>query len=241
MSFSPSFVPFAKNSTFTIRPSLSVAFAEIVMVWVDSKRLPSAGAVSGTFAGLPQNTDFVLQGRHYRISYTGGDGNDVIIITTNNPPVITQVSDQTIIEQIPFNLQIAATDADPADELTFTLDPGSPTNSTISNVNATNALFSWTPTEDQGPGHFTVTVRATDNGFSAKTTTMSFQVNVLNTNLPPAIVAPATVISNELTLIRFNVSANDPDSPPANLIFELLQSPSGKRLRKPGSLRSSAS
>jgi autotransporter-associated beta strand protein len=38
---------------------------------------PSTVAVSGTFAGLPQNAEFYEDSQWWRISYTGGTGNDV--------------------------------------------------------------------------------------------------------------------------------------------------------------------
>ncbi|MCE9608825.1 MAG: autotransporter-associated beta strand repeat-containing protein [Chthoniobacter sp.] len=41
----------------------------------------SAGAVSGTFAGLPQDSAFSASGYLWVISYTGGDGNDVTLTT----------------------------------------------------------------------------------------------------------------------------------------------------------------
>ncbi len=40
-----------------------------------------AGAIVGTFAGLPQGATVVLNGKKYAISYTGGDGNDVVLTT----------------------------------------------------------------------------------------------------------------------------------------------------------------
>ena len=39
----------------------------------------SAGAVSGTFTGKPQNSQFTAGGSNFIISYTGGDGNDVTL------------------------------------------------------------------------------------------------------------------------------------------------------------------
>ena len=39
----------------------------------------SAGAVSGTFAGLANNATFTAGGETFGISYTGGDGNDVVV------------------------------------------------------------------------------------------------------------------------------------------------------------------
>ncbi len=38
-----------------------------------------AAAVSGTFAGLPQNAEFYEDDQWWRISYTGGTGNDVVL------------------------------------------------------------------------------------------------------------------------------------------------------------------
>ncbi len=43
-----------------------------------------AGAIVGTFAGLPQGETLTLNGLAYTISYTGGDGNDVVL----TPPVM---------------------------------------------------------------------------------------------------------------------------------------------------------
>lgn len=39
----------------------------------------SPGPVIGTFAGLPENAMFTVGGRVFRISYQGGDGNDVVL------------------------------------------------------------------------------------------------------------------------------------------------------------------
>lgn len=39
----------------------------------------STAAATGTFAGLPQNAEFYEDGQWWRISYTGGTGNDVVL------------------------------------------------------------------------------------------------------------------------------------------------------------------
>jgi YVTN family beta-propeller protein len=66
--------------------------------------VPAAGAqfiiltnASGTFAGLPQGAAIVANGVRYRISYTGGDGNDVTLIV-DGPPSIGAISDVTVLE-----------------------------------------------------------------------------------------------------------------------------------------------
>lgn len=43
-------------------------------------------AVSGEFSGMPQDSTFALNGMLFRISYTGGDGNDVVLTHVNTPP-----------------------------------------------------------------------------------------------------------------------------------------------------------
>ncbi len=55
---------------------------------------PIAGAVIGTFAGLPEGAALTFNGLQYAISYTGGDGNDVVLIRTT-PPTISDVGNQS--------------------------------------------------------------------------------------------------------------------------------------------------
>ena len=43
-------------------------------------------AIIGTFAGLPQNSEVLVGAARYRISYTGGTGNDVTLAVTFVPP-----------------------------------------------------------------------------------------------------------------------------------------------------------
>lgn len=45
--------------------------------------------VQGTFAGLPQNAQFKLGGKWFTISYTGGNGNDVVLTRVAGPPTVT--------------------------------------------------------------------------------------------------------------------------------------------------------
>jgi autotransporter-associated beta strand protein len=47
---------------------------------------PSTAAVTGNFAGLPQNAEFYEDGQWWRISYTGGTGNDVVLTRITPTP-----------------------------------------------------------------------------------------------------------------------------------------------------------
>jgi autotransporter-associated beta strand protein len=71
------YVP-AANATFTI---------------IDNT---SATPVNGTFAGLPQNSLLFVGGDAFRISYTGGDGNDVVLTALPQPAF--SISDVTVTE-----------------------------------------------------------------------------------------------------------------------------------------------
>lgn len=72
------------------------------------------------------------------------------------------MDNRTVVEESPIVFIASATDPDlPANTLTFSLDAGAPAGSRI---DAKTGAFSWTPSENQGPGVFTITVRVTDSG-----------------------------------------------------------------------------
>lgn len=52
--------------------------------------------VTGTFAGLPQGATLPIGGRPFRISYTGGDGNDIVL--TALAPLTLSITDVTVVE-----------------------------------------------------------------------------------------------------------------------------------------------
>ncbi len=68
-------------------------------------------AVSGTFAGLAQNTEFYEDSQWWRISYTGGTGNDVVL--TRLTPTPWQNWQVTNFVSNVNNPAVAGTDADP--------------------------------------------------------------------------------------------------------------------------------
>jgi hypothetical protein len=95
------------------------------------------------------------------------------VITTNTAPVLSTIADKTVNEGSLLSLTTSATDTDqPAQTLVFALEPGAPTGASITSGGA----FTWTPTEAQGPGTNTITVKVTDNGVPALSDTKSFTV-----------------------------------------------------------------
>src|SRR5439155_17203411 len=102
---------------------------------------------------------------------------------------------QRIKDRRAFFVTNTATDEDlPANTLTFSLEPGAPAGASI---NSTNGVFSWTPTEAQGPSTNLITVRVTDNGSPPSSDTGSFTVVVTEVNRAPVLTAPAEQITND--------------------------------------------
>ena len=61
-----------------------------------------------------------------------------------------------------LSLTASASDPDvPAQTLTFSLDAAAPPGATI---DPATGMFTWTPTADQGPGEYPVTIRVSDDG-----------------------------------------------------------------------------
>src|SRR5439155_19241417 len=106
---------------------------------------------------------------------------------------------QTVDEGALLQLTVSATDADvPANTLTFSLAPGAPVGAAI---DATTGVFSWTPTEAQGPGDYSATVRVADNGTPALGASRTFAIHVGEVNTAPQLAPIADQSVNEGSLL----------------------------------------
>jgi len=152
---------------------------------------------------------------------------NVSVSEGNSPPSLTPISDKTIIELTTLLVTNIATDADlPAQKLSFTL-VNPPTGASI---NRTNGIFSWTPTETQGPGTYTVVVRVTDDGSPSASDTKSFDVVVTEANRAPVLTPPTDQAVPELTKMTVAFTATDPDVPANQISYSLLSAPPGAEL-----------
>lgn len=152
---------------------------------------------------------------------------EILVASQNTAPVVPLTPDQLAVEQIPFTLQLIATDADlPTNTLTFEMVSG-PTGAV---VNATSGLFSWTPSEAQGPGTNVILFRVSDDGTPSLNTLGSFTMAVTEMNRAPAPALVDQTIDEEQTL-DFFLPATDPDLPANTLIFAVLGTlPTGANL-----------
>jgi hypothetical protein len=145
----------------------------------------------------------------------------------NRPPVFASRPDVTIPEGEILSLTLNATDPD-GDALTYQLGPGAPPGALL---NASSGQLNWVTAETHGPGTNLFTLLARDSGLPSLTSTQTFRVIVLESNLPP-VLAPITDFSmGEGRLLSFTNQATDPDLPAQRLAFSLAAgAPAGATL-----------
>jgi hypothetical protein len=143
----------------------------------------------------------------------------VTVREVNSPPSIAPIEDVTIDEGQPLAFTVSATDPDlPANALTYTLDDDAPEGAAI---DPQTGAFSWTPSEAQGPGQYSITVLVTDNGSPPLANSETFIVTVREVNSPPSIAPIEDVTIDEGQPLTFTVSATDPDLPANTLTYTL--------------------
>ncbi|MDD4307969.1 MAG: Ig-like domain-containing protein [Thermoplasmata archaeon] len=159
----------------------------------------------------------------YNITVRVSDGSledfETFMITVNEvnqAPVLGAIGPRAVNEGTALAFTATATDPDlPANALTYSLDAGFPTGATI---NATTGAFSWTPTESQGPGVYSITVRVSD-GTAQDFETISVTVNEVNQ--APVLGAIGNRIISEQSYYSFMATATDSDMPANTLTFSL--------------------
>jgi len=143
----------------------------------------------------------------------------VLVLATNLarslPPIPTQVvvEGETLVVS-----NFAAIPYGGGGALAFSLETNAPVGATI---NSTNGIFTWTPTEAQGPSTNLITVLVTDEGPPSASAAQSFTVIVLETNSPPVLAPIADRTIHSGTTLTVAASASDPDIPANVLVFSL--------------------
>ncbi len=142
----------------------------------------------------------------------------VSVREANVPPVFGVLTNRVADEGVLQSYQITATDANvPAQSLTFAFASNAPAGAALS----ATGLFTWTPTEAQGPGSYLIVVRVTDNGIPPLSTTNSFTLTVREVNRAPVLDLIADQVVHQGGGLAFKVTAKDLDLPPQELTFSL--------------------
>jgi hypothetical protein len=119
--------------------------------------------------------------------------------SSNNPPLLSAVSDRTMNAGVMLLVTNTAVDPDmPAEVLTFSLLNG-PGNATLSSLNASNALLTWRPLVSQANSTNLIRVKVADNGSPVLSATNSYTI-VVAPLLPPG-VSSITAAGGRTTLI----------------------------------------
>ncbi|MDB6027049.1 MAG: Stage sporulation protein [Verrucomicrobiales bacterium] len=98
---------------------------------------------------------------------------------------------------------------------------------TGASINASTGVFTWTPTEAQGPGSYTITVRVTDNATPPLSDSKTFTVMVTETNAAPVLASIANYTIHAGNMLMITNTATDSDLPANVLTFSLTNAPSG--------------
>lgn len=159
----------------------------------------STDAVVGTFNGLAEGATFTLNGSPFKITYVGGDGNDVVLMentpTANTPPTITDITNQSSngVSVGPLSFTVGDAETPPA---SLTVSATSSNQSLVPNANITlggsgaNRTTTVAPVAGQF-GTTTITVTVTDGGSLSTSDTFTLTVN------QPAVVNSLLVGSKE--------------------------------------------
>src|SRR5206468_3458729 len=140
------------------------------------------------------------------------------------PPVLASIANQTINEGSTLTITNVAADTDvPAKALTFGL-VSPPAGASI---DPNSGVFTWTPSETQGPSTNLVTVRVTDNGSPPLSDTKNFTVVVNEVNSAPVLGPIFDKTIKELNTLTFTITADDVDVPTNILTFSLVSPPPG--------------
>jgi len=146
------------------------------------------------------------------------------VAPVNDAPVLGPLENQEGDEGVALTFTATATDVDAlAGELVFSL-VGAPEGATI---NGQTGLFSWTPSEAQGPGEYGVTVRVTDGGVPQKSDEVMITLKVNEVNLAPVLDPIENQTVDEGTEVSFTAAASDADLPENGLTFSLEGAPAG--------------
>lgn len=156
----------------------------------------------------------------------------ITVNETNNAPILTPIGNKTGNEGSLITFTATATDSDlPAQSLTYSLDAGAPGGASIT----AGGVFTFAPTEAQGPGTYPITVRVTDNGTPSQSTTETIQITVNEVNTAPVLAVIGNKSVNEGSLLTFTATATDADLPAQALTFSLdAGAPSGASITTAG-------
>ena len=149
--------------------------------------ITSKGLFSFTPTQSPKTNEITVRVTDNGVPPLSGAVTFKVIVTDNTPPTLELVPNQTVYAGHLLTFSVAATDADqPAQALTFSLEPGAPAGATMS----PQGVFDWTPALALPAGSYPVTVTVTDSGSPPLSAQRTFTVAVT----PKVVLAPGDIV-----------------------------------------------
>ena len=111
---------------------------------------------------------------------------------TNFAPTLNPIGNKVTNELVLLSFTAMAGDLDAGQTLQFSLDGGAPAGTAI---DANSGLFTWTPSEAQGPGVYPVTIRVTDNGVPVLDAAETINITVNEVDLAAVSLTATPVIT----------------------------------------------
>jgi hypothetical protein len=148
-------------------------------------------------------------------SFSGGNG---VLATTSGLGVLEHVAIVPTAGTGAYNAYLDNFAVLTPRTLTYSLGAGAPANAS---VNPATGVFTWTPTEAQGPSTNSIAVIVTDNSLPPVSVTNTFVVTVLETNSPPVLAAIPDRTVHAGSIVTFTNTASDSDLPANTLAYSL--------------------
>ncbi|MEO6033682.1 MAG: Ig-like domain-containing protein, partial [Verrucomicrobiota bacterium] len=196
----------------------------------DANLVFSGTGTNRTLAVTPSENEFGTA----LITVTASDGSSqtstsflLTVNSVNDAPVLNSISPKDADEGTLLQFNNAAFDVE-NDQLTFTLDAGAPAGAAVDPM---TGVFTWIPSEQQGPGVYTITLRVTDHGVPPLADLKKFNVTVNEVNSAPRLVPPTNSVVYAGASILFTNTASDADLPANLLEFSFEAAPGGAQLK----------
>jgi hypothetical protein len=216
-------VNFSVGDAETTASSLVVSASSSNTNLVPNANLELSGAAAGRSLSLiPATNQFGSSTITVSVSDGALTTSDTFILTVNavnDAPALTTISDKNVNEGVLLTFTNAASDVDTAaNQLTFELALGAPAGATI---HPTSGVFTWTPSEAQGPGNYELTIQVNDNGSPNLTDSETFNIVVNEVNQAPILTPVVDLTVYPGTVVSITNNATDADIPANDLSFAL--------------------
>ncbi|RKY86857.1 hypothetical protein DRQ09_05470 [candidate division KSB1 bacterium] len=190
---------------------------ELIFSLVNSPSNMTIDSLTGKIEWTPENDDV---GKYsIVISVTDNKGGydttnfNINVLNTNDPPVISSISDTTIYTEVEFYLIVTAVDVDSGDTFYFY------DNTELFDIDSLSGEIRFTPSLSD-TGVYPVMIKVSDG---ESTDSTEFTITIAHINLPPVVYLPEdTFFYEDDTLkIYLNRFVTDPDNSADELIWSL--------------------